>query len=170
MANRKIVVVGSSNTDMIIKAPRIPKLGETVLGGHFSMAAGGKGANQAVAAARAGGEVVFIARVGNDFFGERAVKSFNADRIDSSLITKDKEMPSGIALVFVGEEGQNSIAVAAGANARLSRREIEKSERVGRPPPFFVPKGGLVRMSSALPIRSPSGASVSPLSTMLSMP
>jgi ribokinase len=125
---KRIVVVGSSNTDMIIKAPRIPKPGETVLGGQFSMAAGGKGANQAVAAARAGGEVAFIAKVGVDFFGERAIKSFNIDRIDSSLITKDKEMPSGIALVFVGEEGQNSIAVAAGANARLGRKEIEKSK------------------------------------------
>ena len=125
MANRKIVVVGSSNTDMIIKAPRIPKPGETVLGGQFSMAAGGKGAIQAVAAARAGGEVVFIARVGADFFGERAIKSFNADRIDSSLISRDREMPSGIALVFVGEDGQNSIAVAPGANAKLSRADIE---------------------------------------------
>jgi len=105
---KKIVVVGSSNADIIIKAPRIPKPGETVLGGQFSMAAGGKGANQAVAAARAGGDVTFIARVGEDFFGERAIKSFNIDRINSSLITKDREMPSGIALIFVGEEGQNS--------------------------------------------------------------
>ncbi len=128
MANKRIVVVGSSNTDMIIKAPRIPKPGETVLGGHFSMAAGGKGAIQAVAAARAGGEVAFIARVGTDFFGERAIKSFNADRIDSSLISKDPQEPSGIALVFVGEDGRNSIAVAAGANAKLSGKDIEKSQ------------------------------------------
>ena len=128
MANKKIVVVGSSNTDMIIKAPRIPKPGETVLGGAFSMAAGGKGAIQAVAAARAGGDVIFIARVGADFFGERAIKSFNSDRIDSSLISRDREEPSGIALVFVDEDGRNSIAVAAGANAKLSRKDIEKSE------------------------------------------
>ncbi len=128
MANKKIVVVGSSNTDMIIKAPRIPKPGETVLGGQFSMAPGGKGAIQAVAAARAGGDVIFIARVGTDFFGERAIKSFSLDKIDASLISKDKEEPSGIALVFVGEDGQNSIAVAAGANAKLSRKDVEKSE------------------------------------------
>jgi ribokinase len=128
MANKRIVVVGSSNTDMIIKAPRIPKPGETVLGGQFSMAAGGKGAIQAVAAARAGGDVIFIARVGADFFGERAVKSFRLDRIDASRISRDQEMPSGIALVFVGEDGQNSIAVAAGANAKLSRKDIERSE------------------------------------------
>ncbi len=127
MANKKIVVVGSSNTDMIIKAPRIPKPGETVLGGRFSMAPGGKGAIQAVAAARAGGDVVFVARVGSDFFGERAIKSFNLDKIDAGLIPKDREEPSGIALVFVDEAGQNSIAVAAGANAKLSRKDIEKS-------------------------------------------
>jgi ribokinase len=125
--NKKIVVVGSSNTDMIIKAPRIPKPGETVLGGQFSMAPGGKGAIQAVAAARAGGDVVFIARVGSDFFGERAIKSFNLDKIDSSRIVKDSVMPSGIALVFVDKVGQNSIAVAAGANAQLSRDDVEKS-------------------------------------------
>jgi ribokinase len=128
MADKKIVVVGSSNTDMIIKAPRIPKPGETVLGGHFSMAAGGKGAIQAVAAARAGGDVAFIARVGTDFFGDRAIKSFNADRIDSSLISRDPEAPSGIALVFVGEDGQNSIVVAAGANSKLSRKDVERAE------------------------------------------
>ena len=127
MDNKKIVVVGSSNTDMIIKGPRIPQPGETVLGGQFSMAAGGKGAIQAVAAARAGGDVIFIARVGNDFFGERAVKYFIADRIDASLIVKDRDSPSGIALIFVGEGGEHSIAVAAGANTRLSREDIEKS-------------------------------------------
>jgi len=126
MTDKKIVVVGSSNTDMIIKAARIPKPGETVLGGSFSMAAGGKGANQAVATARAGGHVVFVARVGEDFFGERAIKHFVADQIDVRFIEKDKEAPSGIALIFVGEHGENSIAVAAGANAKLSKADIAK--------------------------------------------
>lgn len=126
MIDKKIVVVGSSNSDMTIKAARIPKPGETVLGGSFSMAAGGKGANQAVAAARAGGRVVFIARVGEDYFGERAIKHFVADQIDVSHIVKDKEAQSGIALIFVGDKGENSIAVAAGANARLSKADIEK--------------------------------------------
>jgi ribokinase len=128
--NKKIVVVGSSNMDMIIKAPRIPKPGETVLGGQFSMAPGGKGAIQAVSAARAGGDVVFIARVGSDFFGDRAIKSFNLDKIDTSRILKDQVLPSGIALVFVDQVGQNSIAVAAGANALLSRKDVEKSRDV----------------------------------------
>jgi ribokinase len=122
-----IVVVGSSNTDLIIKGPRIPRQGETVLGGNFSMAPGGKGANQAVAAARAGGNVALIARIGNDFFGERAIRSFAFDHIDVSQIIEDKDNPSGIALVLVGENGENCIAVAAGANTKLSAADIEQS-------------------------------------------
>ncbi len=111
--------------DMIIKTAGIPRPGETVLGGSFSMAAGGKGANQAVAAARAGGKVVLIARVGEDYFGERAIKNFVADQIDVGFIVKDKETPSGVALIFVDDKGENSIAVAAGANARLSKADVE---------------------------------------------
>jgi ribokinase len=126
MTKKKIVVVGSSNSDMTIKAARIPKPGETVLGGSFSMAAGGKGANQAVAAARAGGTVIFVARIGDDYFGERALKHFVADQINVEFIVRDKESPSGIALIFVDDKGENSIAVAAGANARLSKADIER--------------------------------------------
>jgi ribokinase len=121
----KIVVVGSSNTDMIAKIERIPKPGETVIGGKFSTAAGGKGANQAVAAARAGGNVTFIARVGEDMFGEQAVQGFVEDGIDVSHVLKDTEAPSGVALIFVDEKGENSIAVASGANANLAPADVE---------------------------------------------
>lgn len=124
----KIVVVGSSNTDMIFKVPRIPKPGETLLGGVFHTAAGGKGANQAVAAARAGGNVVFIARVGKDMFGEQALRNFQADGIDTRFVVQDEEAPSGIAGIFVAADGENSIAVAPGANARLSPKDIERAE------------------------------------------
>jgi len=125
--NRKtIVVVGSSNTDMIVKVPRIPRPGETIMGGQFSMAAGGKGANQAVAAARAGGRVVLIARVGDDVFGEEAVQSITRDAVDVSCIARDEESPSGIALIFVAEGGENSIAVAPGANMTLTPAHIDK--------------------------------------------
>jgi len=79
MKPRRIVVVGSSNTDMIVQLKRLPRPGETLLGGHFAMAAGGKGANQAVSAARAGGEVTFVARVGRDLFGEQAIAGFVKD-------------------------------------------------------------------------------------------
>jgi ribokinase len=118
--SRKIVVVGSSNTDMIIKLDRLPQPGETVLGGDFSTAAGGKGANQAVAAARAGGAVTFVARVGDDMFGRLAVEQFAADGIDVRHVIEDSEAPSGVALIFVDRNGENSIAVASGANAHLT--------------------------------------------------
>lgn len=118
--SRNIVVVGSSNTDMIIKLDRLPQPGETVLGGDFSTAAGGKGANQAVAAARAGGAVTFVARVGDDMFGRLAVEQFAADGIDVRHVIEDSDAPSGVALIFVDRNGENSIAVASGANARLT--------------------------------------------------
>ena len=126
----KIVVVGSINTDMIVKVPRIPKPGETILGGKFSTAAGGKGANQAVAAARAGGDVTFIARVGNDMFGKQALEDFESNNINAKYIKTDSAEPSGVALIFVDEKGENSIAVASGANARLSHRDVTEAEEV----------------------------------------
>lgn len=126
----KIVVVGSSNTDMIVKVPRIPKPGETILGGKFSTAAGGKGANQAVAAARASGDVTFIARVGDDMFGEQARRAFEADQINVKFVKTDKIEPSGVALIFVDETGENSIAVASGANASLSPEDVNEAMEV----------------------------------------
>jgi sugar/nucleoside kinase (ribokinase family) len=115
---KKIVVVGSSNTDMIIKAPRIPAPGETVLGGQFSMAAGGKGAIEAVAAARAGGEVVFIARVGADFFGERAIKSFLApNEFEAQTLTgiriKD-DRSAGLAANNLLAQGVETVLITLG--------------------------------------------------------
>jgi len=123
-----ILVIGSSNTDMVVRVPRIPKPGETVLGGEFTMVPGGKGANQAVAAARAGGRVTFVARVGDDVFGERAVANFQAEGIDTRFVFRTPGAPSGIALINVGERGENSISVASGANALLSAGDIEKAE------------------------------------------
>jgi ribokinase len=125
--NKKIVVVGSSNTDMIIKVNKIPRPGETVLGGRFSTAAGGKGANQAVAAARAGGDVTFVARVGKDVLGEEAIRGFIKSGIDVTHVVKDPDAPSGVALIFVAEDGENSIAVASGANANLSPADVENA-------------------------------------------
>lgn len=122
----KIVVVGSSNTDMILQMARIPRPGETILGGRFSMAAGGKGANQAVAAARAGGSVALLARVGDDMFGRQAIAGFIRDGIDVDHVIRDTEAPSGVALIFVAADGENSIGVAAGANGRLTPADIER--------------------------------------------
>jgi ribokinase len=127
---KKIVVVGSSNTDLIVKTRRIPKPGETIIGGEFFMAAGGKGANQAVAAARADREVVFIARVGNDIFGKQAIEGFVREGINVDFVYKDKDEPSGIALIFVGADGENSIAVASGANSKLTPANLQAAKDV----------------------------------------
>ena len=128
MKTPRILVVGSSNTDMIIKLDRIPRPGETILGGAFVIAAGGKGANQAVGAARAGGQVTFIARVGQDMFGEQAVAGLVTDGINADHVTRDKTSPSGVALIFVAKDGENSIAVAGGANANLSNADVRKAK------------------------------------------
>lgn len=125
MAN-KVVVIGSSNTDMVIKLDRLPGPGETLLGGDFIMAAGGKGANQAVAAARLGGKVTFVARVGADIFGEQAVQGFQKEGINTGFIVKDDASPSGVALIFVDQQGENVIAVASGANNQLSPEDVAK--------------------------------------------
>jgi|SRR5271165_3461883 len=119
-----VVVVGSSNTDMVLRVARVPKPGETLLGGEFSTAAGGKGANQAVAAARAGGRVALVARLGRDSFGDAALAGFRREGLDLSRIVRDGGVPSGVALIFVGADGENSIGVAGGANQRLSPRDV----------------------------------------------
>ncbi len=122
---KRILVVGSTNTDMIIRVPRIPRPGETVLGKEFAMAPGGKGANQAVAAARAGGAVTFVTRLGDDLFGRQALRNFEGDGIDVRFIGLDAASPTGVALINVDDGGENSISVASGANARLSPADIE---------------------------------------------
>jgi ribokinase len=125
-----VVVVGSSNTDMIIRVVRVPRPGETLLGGEFSTAAGGKGANQAVAAARAGGRVAFVARLGWDKLGDEAMEGFRAEGMELSHVVRDGSHPSGVALIFVGSDGENSIGVAGGANQWLSPFDVAAAGRV----------------------------------------
>ncbi len=114
-----LIVVGSSNTDMVVKTERFPKPGETIVGGEFFLFAGGKGANQAVAAARLGGKVSFVARVGDDLFGQQAKDGFLAVGIDCQHVTTDPHHASGTALITVDASGENSIVVAPGANNAL---------------------------------------------------
>lgn len=131
MKRPKIVVVGSSNTDMVVKAARIPAPGETVLGGAFVMAAGGKGANQAVAAARLGAEVTLVARLGADPLGDEAIAGYQKDSILTDLIVRDPDRPTGVALILVDAHGENSITVALGANESLSPDDVERAaERI----------------------------------------
>jgi len=122
-----IVVVGSSNTDMVVKTERIPAPGETVIGGEFVTAAGGKGANQAVAAARLGADVTLVARVGKDVFGDQSIENFKREGIDTSFIVRDDEAPSGVALIFVDKRGENSIVVAPSSNGRMTAADVEKA-------------------------------------------
>jgi ribokinase len=123
----KIVVVGSVNTDMVVKGKSLPTPGETVAGGQFVLAGGGKGANQAVAAARLGGQVTLIAKVGQDMFGDQAIAQFQKEGIDTSGILRDPEHATGVALILVDEKGENMISVASGANHAITPTEIEKA-------------------------------------------
>lgn len=115
-----VLVIGSSNTDMVVQVDELPGPGQTVLGDNFRSFAGGKGANQAVAARRAGAAVSFVAAVGDDELGQNAVALLDAEGIDVSRIQTLDDVPSGVALIFVNSRGENCIAVAPGANASLS--------------------------------------------------
>jgi len=120
-----IYVIGSSNTDMVVKTEKLPGPGETVMGGTFFMNPGGKGANQAVAAARMGGLVTLVAHVGNDVFGQQAIEHFKKENINTSFVTTDPGHPSGVALIVVDAKGENNITVASGSNGYLDQPKVE---------------------------------------------
>jgi ribokinase len=119
-----IYVVGSSNTDMVVKSHKLPMPGETVMGGNFLMNPGGKGANQALSASRLGGKVNFICKVGNDLFGKQALQQFKREKIGTDFIATDTLLPSGVALINVDNDGENCISVAPGANSSLKPSEV----------------------------------------------
>lgn len=124
---KKIFVLGSTNTDMVIADRKLPAPGETISGGRFMMNPGGKGANQAVAVARLAakrGACVFVAKVGDDLFGRDAAARFRAEGIDARLVV-DRKNPSGTALILVDAKGQNVISVALGANGTLSPADVK---------------------------------------------
>ncbi len=145
--SKKIVIIGSCNTDMVINTERLPLPGETIIGGSFFMNAGGKGANQAVAAARLGGDVCFMAKIGNDHFGSRSIEQYRAEGIDVEHILVDEEQPSGVALIMVDAKGENCIAVASGANARLTPDDIDKAISI-------FEKGEIVLMQLETPMET----------------
>ncbi|MDP4227854.1 MAG: ribokinase [Bacteroidota bacterium] len=130
MSKNKIVVIGSCNTDMVVKSNRLPVPGETVLGGAFMMNPGGKGANQAVAIARLGGNVTFISKTGNDLFGKQSIEMYSDENINTDFIFSDPNLPSGVALIMVDTNGENCIVVASGANSSLNTKDIEKARKV----------------------------------------
>jgi ribokinase len=126
----RILVIGSANVDMIIKVPHIPRPGETILGGDFFKVQGGKGANQAVAAARAGGNVIFAGCVGNDSLGADTLTCLKKEGIDVSFVKISPDKPTGVALINVAATGENSIAVAPGANHAVTPDDIQAIEHV----------------------------------------
>jgi len=130
MTSNKIVVLGSCNTDMVIKSARLPVPGETILGGTFLMNPGGKGANQAVAASRLKGNVTFITKTGNDVFGRQSVELYKEENINTDYIFSDPHNPSGVALITVDANGENCIVVASGANMTLTPADVEKVKDV----------------------------------------
>ena len=145
--SEKIVVIGSCNTDMVINMERLPLPGETIIGGKFFMNAGGKGANQAVAAARLGGNVSFMAKVGNDHFGSRSIEQYKAEGVNVEHITVDNDQPSGVALIMVDSHGENCIAVASGANALLLPADVERAKEM-------IEQGDIVLMQLETPMET----------------
>jgi len=121
---KRITVIGSSNTDMVIRTEKLPVPGETILGGTFLMNPGGKGANQAVAAARLGGEITFINKRGNDLFGDQTDGLLIKEGINNQFVVIDTVLPSGVALIIVDSNGENSIVVAPGSNGNLLPEDI----------------------------------------------
>jgi len=147
MSKSRIIVVGSSNTDMVIRTDRFPKPGETILGGDFFMNQGGKGANQAVAAARLGGDVLFISSVGNDIFGKTALQSLQKEGIDVGYTRIDRDSPSGVAVITVDRSGENNIVVAPGANGTLLPKEVQYIEDL-------MEEGAFVLMQLEIPMQT----------------
>ncbi|MFK7863759.1 MAG: ribokinase [Pseudohongiellaceae bacterium] len=122
-----ILVIGSINSDLVIRVPTLPAPGETVLGTGFARYAGGKGANQAVAAARLGARVRMVGNLGTDSFGDEALTGLQRENIDCSYVARDPLQPSGLAFINVADSGENQITVAPGANRTLSVKEVEKA-------------------------------------------
>ena len=146
MSEKKILVIGSSNTDMTVVADRLPVPGETVLGGKFAMGQGGKGANQAVAAQRLGGDVTFICKLGRDIFGENAIKEYQKDGMDTSKVMYS-DQPSGVALISVDTHAENCIVVASGANGDITVDDIEANRKE-------IEEAGILLLQLEIPVEA----------------
>ncbi|MCR2043704.1 ribokinase [Anaerosalibacter massiliensis] len=127
---KDILVVGSINMDLVINVDEMPKKGQTILGENFNQIPGGKGANQAVAVARLGGNVAMIGKVGQDNFGNKLIQTMNSDGVDTSFIKSEKDISTGVALITVDRSGENSIVVAPGANYEIEKKDIDKAKKL----------------------------------------
>jgi len=128
MKSERIIVVGGLNQDLVMRLPRRPSQGETIRGQSFGIFPGGKGNNQAIAAARAGGTVSLLGRVGNDAFGDMLLQTLQSDHVDASLIIKDAHQGTGVAMIFLSEDGDNIIGIDPRANGLLSVADVERAE------------------------------------------
>ena len=146
MQSPSVLVVGSSNTDLVVQSDKLPEPGMTVLGGKYQVIPGGKGANQAVAAARAGARVAFVANIGRDDFGEAALARLGREGIDTQFIVRDRRAPSGVALIMVGEKGRNLISVAVSSNDRLAKAHLLRAKAV-----FAGASSCLLQLETPLP-------------------
>jgi ribokinase len=142
-----IVVIGSTNTDMVIKADQLPLPGETVLGGSFFMNPGGKGANQAVAAARLGGNVNFITKIGIDIFGKQCIQIFKDEGLITDYIITSTTHASGVALITIDKYGENCIAVASGANAALTPEDLADAKKE-------IENASIILMQLEIPVKT----------------
>ncbi len=144
---KKIIVIGSSNVDMVVKTSHLPAPGETILGGEFFINQGGKGANQAVAVERLGGNLIFMAKLGNDILGQQSVDYFKKGGIDTRYITLDENSASGVALISVDDHAENSIVVASGANMLLNEQDVDKVVEV-------MCEGDILLMQLEIPLQT----------------
>jgi len=144
MMKKTITVIGSSNVDMIMKMEKLPRLGETVTDAEFFQVYGGKGANTAVGAARAGGNVNFVNCVGDDIFSDPMVENFRKDGINTDFVFKEKGISSGTALIMIGGKGDNYLSVAPGANYRLTAGYIDQAVRA-------VEEAGIILIQNEIP-------------------
>jgi ribokinase len=130
MSNSKVLIIGSAAVDLIIQLERLPKPGETIVGGTFAFAYGGKGANQAVGAARLGAEITFVANIGKDDYGDQCISNFVDEGINVDFIDRDADHATAVAFIFVDENGENAIGVASGANMEMSKSTVDAAQSV----------------------------------------
>lgn len=172
--NAKILVVGSANMDMVIAAPHFPQPGETLAGYGFMTNHGGKGANQAVAAARLGAQVVFVGKVGNDQFGQAMKDMMCQEGIDVSALFAASQAPTGVALITTVPNGENTIIIEPGANAQLTPEDVERAEELFKdagivlmqletPVPTLIKAAELAKQYGAYVVLNPAPAPITPL-------
>jgi ribokinase len=170
---KKLVVLGSVNADHVLSVPRFPKPGETLTGSEYHIAYGGKGANQAVAAGRAGADIAFIASIGDDDIGARMKTQFAEDGIDTQAVMPVGGSPTGVAMILVSADGENSIAISAGANAELTPDRLQPHEsliadadvllmQLESPIPTVIAAAQTARQSGTRVILNPAPAQVLP--------